>query len=384
MVWRDEGVIAHILKVSLKQPDLYVRSLKARGKETLRSMVRRLNGQGERVVGAINGDFFFRSSRAGVPHGVQVSDGRLIFGPRQRSMICFGADKTPYIAVVSLKGELKLGRGWSGKALRISGVNAFPDEFKKRDGILLYTPAFQELSAPRAVALVAAVKKITPALQVGDECRGTVSKVKPGSTELAVPEGGCLLYFLGQYALDLRRKLEPGIEVRLKITLPPIKGGVPQAIGGGPRLVRRGRVSVEFRKEDFERLHATEISGKRHPRAAVGYDRAKKYLYLVMVEGRHEESRGMTMEELAKFMRRANCYDAMAFDGGGSAAMYVLRRGIVSKSVGGGGRVEEREIANSLLISSKRPQLLLDPGAKTDTTTGGAGGNPGRGFRASP
>jgi len=42
-------------------------------------MVDRLNDQGERVIGAINGDFFRRESKAGVPHGVQVTDGKLIY-----------------------------------------------------------------------------------------------------------------------------------------------------------------------------------------------------------------------------------------------------------------------------------------------------------------
>lgn len=372
MHWEDDGVVAHILKTVLKRPNLFIRSLKAEGKETLRTMVARLNRQDERVIGAINGDFFFRDSRAGVPHGVQVSDGKLIFGPRKRSMICFGVKKTPYIAVVYFKGELRL--GLSSKALKIDSVNAFPKEFKKRDGILLYTPAFQELEASRYVGIVAAVERITPALQVGDECKGTITTVKPGGTQLAVPKDGCLLYFLGNYALELQGKLRPGIDVRLKIALPPIKGGVPQAIGGGPRLVRAGRVSVGFDKEDFSRLHAAEINGKRHPRSAVGYDKSKTYLYLVMVEGRHKKSRGMTMRELANFMRRLRCYDAMAFDGGGSAALYVLRRGIVSKSIGGGGRVEEREIANSLLISTKRPEQRLKP----DVFEGVKGGVPVR------
>ena len=353
---QQNGVVVNILKVTLKQKDLYVRSLKATGTETLGAMVERLNDQGERVIGAINGDFFRRQSKAGVPHGVQVADGKLIFGPRKRSMICFGPKKTPYIAVVGLKGEVRVG-GSRPRSYRIDAVNAFPNEFKKRDGVLLYTPAFQELAASRYLGLVAAVEKIDPALQVGDQCRGRVARVERGGggAEVAVPADGCLLYFLGKYARELHGRLKKGVDIRLKLSLPPIKGGVPQAIGGGPRLVRKGRVNVEFGKEDFDRLHMSHLNNARHPRSAVGYDRAKKYLFLVMVEGRHEESRGMTMGELGKYMKGLGCYDAMAFDGGGSAAMYVLGKGIASRSN------EEREIANSLIISTKRPDLVRDP-----------------------
>ena len=50
--------------------------------------------------------------------------------------------------------------------------------------------------------------------------------------------------------------------------------------------MRKGRVAVEFDNEDFHPLHVSEINNKRHPRSAVGYDRKKRYLYFVMVEGR--------------------------------------------------------------------------------------------------
>ena len=84
-----------------------------------------------------------------------------------------------------------------------------------------------------------------------------------------------------------------------------------------------------------------------------------------MVEGRHSESRGMTFGELAGFMAELGCYQAMAFDGGGSAGMYVAGKGIVSRSMGGFGQPEEREIANALLITTAKA-----PGAKTPADAG--------------
>ncbi len=367
-----EGLTAHVLRFTLNTPALHLRSLKASGKETLRTMVDRLNQSGERVVGAVNGDFFRRETAAGVPIGVQVSDEKLIFGPVKRSMIGFGKDNTPYIGIVELKGQLFIGEKKDPKkdALSIDGVNVFAREFKKPSGIILYTPAFQQLEAIRYTGLIAAVDKIAPALQVGEPCQGTVVKAEMGEQSLSVPPDGCLLYFVGEAARDGLDRLKPGVKVALQLSLPPIQGSVPQAIGGGPRLVRAGRKSVEFDKEDFTRLETLELHRKRHPRSAVGYDRNRKNLFLVMVEGRHEESAGMTMDELADFMIKLGCFEAMGFDGGGSAAMYVLGRGIASKSVGDGGQLEEREIANSLLITMERKFPPLKPADEKTGKTG--------------
>jgi len=346
------NIVVHVLRASIREKSIMIRSLKADGKETVRTMVNRLNNSGERVLGAINGDFFLRNTDAGVPNGVQVSDGKLIFGPANRSMIGFDKNNKPYIDIVKFKGEIEIDVKKSGfKPMKINAVNVFPKEFKSRDGILVYTPAFLALQPTRYLGLVVSIEKITPALQVGDECEGRIAEVSLKSEGMNIPQDGCLVYFLGKYAYQLNRKLSPGMPIKLRLSLPPIKGGVPQAIGGGPRILRSGKVSVEFTKEDFLRGDALYLNRKRHPRSAVGYDKSKKFLFLVTVEGRQRSGNiyGMTMQELGLFMKKKlRCYDAMGFDGGGSAAMYVVDRDIVSNSG------EERRIANSLLISVKR------------------------------
>ncbi len=343
-------LIAHVLKVNLKEKKIAIRSLKARGKETLGEMVSRLNGEGEKVVGAINGDFFSRSSEAGIPLGVQVSDGKLIFGPKRRTMIGFGTDNRPHMGVVGFKGAVTLG---SRKKItfNLDGVNILPKDFKKDDGIILYTPAFLKVQPDRAASLLISLEKITPALRVGNKCVGKVADVSYGSGNLDVPEDGCLITFIGAPARQFKNSIKKGLSVSLILTLPPVKGGVPQAISGGPRLLRRGRLSVEFNKEDFTREQSIYLNRKRHPRSAVGFDRLKKYLYLVMVEGRHPASQGVSMGELGELMRELGCYEAMSFDGGGSAALYVGNKGIVSYVDSLGSPPERRAIANSLLIT---------------------------------
>jgi hypothetical protein len=364
------GVIAHVLKMELKEKGLRLRSVKAHGKETVRQMVARMN-QEVRVVGAINGDFFRQETAAGIPYGGQVSDGRLIFAPMRRALIAFGPDNEPHIDVVNLKAKIcfepKAQRGPISRWPDLNGINIQEEEETRLSGIYLYTPAFLAVRSNRPHGLIAVVEQIQPALQVGDLCEGTVARIETGGRHVEVPEAGCLLYFFGETGKQAADKLKPGQPVALKIELPPIAGHVAQAIGGGPRLMRDGKKYNEINKESFEDFHRMEISS-RHPRAAIGYDRLKQNLFLVMVEGRHPRSRGMTFGELSTFLADLGCYQAMAFDGGGSAGIYVGGKGMVSLA---SGMSEERAIANGLLIT-----LVGEPRPKEPAGKGAAPPSP--------
>lgn len=358
-----DGVISHVVRADLKAADLRVRSVKADGKETVRDLASRLDVGDARVLAAINGDFFRPKTAAGLPFNAQVADGRVLFAPMKRSLIAFGPDNAPSIEIARMKARM----AFSTKAARatarwheIDDVNVLEEEITGRDGVFLFTPAFLGLKLGRAKGQIAVVEAVEPNLQVGDVCEGRIARVEDASADVDVPARGCLLFFNGTSARSLAAGLKPGHAVSLKIDLPPVSGDVAQAIGGGPRVVRDGRVSVELKNEDFDPVYAAEIS-KRHPRSAVGYDKAKRTLFLVMVEGRHDQSRGMTFKELAELLVKQGCHQAMAFDGGGSAGLWVAGKGFVSKSMGAFNRPEDREVANALVLTAVRRPPTADP-----------------------
>jgi exopolysaccharide biosynthesis protein len=70
----------------------------------------------------------------------------------------------------------------------------------------------------------------------------------------------------------------------------------------------------------------------------------------------------MSFGELASFMMELGCYQAMAFDGGGSAGLYVGGKGFVSRS-------EDRAVANGLLITTS----AAPPPKRTPVPSPGAG-----------
>ncbi|MGC8744608.1 MAG: phosphodiester glycosidase family protein [Verrucomicrobiia bacterium] len=61
-----------------------------------------------------------------------------------------------------------------------------------------------------------------------------------------------------------------------------------------------------------------------HPRTAVGLNRQRNKLILLVVDGRQKGfSEGMSLDELAQYMANLNCYEALNLDGGGSSIMIV-------------------------------------------------------------
>ena len=83
---------------------------------------------------------------------------------------------------------------------------------------------------------------------------------------------------------------------------------VAMAVTGNTFILRDG---VRVSKDDVD----------LHPRTAVALDRDTGQLMLLVVDGRQELSRGMTMKELAKLFQRLGAEDALNLDGGGSSIM---------------------------------------------------------------
>jgi len=80
--------------------------------------------------------------------------------------------------------------------------------------------------------------------------------------------------------------------------------------------------------------------GERHPRTAAGVDKSRRWLYLVVVDGRQPDySVGMTARELAELMTQLGADRAVNLDGGGSSILLVAGQdgalSIVNRPSGG-------------------------------------------------
>ncbi len=113
------------------------------------------------------------------------------------------------------------------------------------------------------------------------------------------------------------------------------------AISGERVLLRDGRRLVHNDSE-------------LHPRTAVGIDRDKGRILLLVVDGRSSISRGYTLVEEARLMRRLGAEDALNLDGGGSSTMVAARNGRrkVRNSPSDGA---QRYVADAIGVKYRRP-----------------------------
>jgi exopolysaccharide biosynthesis protein len=115
---------------------------------------------------------------------------------------------------------------------------------------------------------------------------------------------------------------------------------VRDALAAGPRLVVGGEVRVTLEEEGFFGSYLREP----HPRTAAGRT-ADGALILMVIDGRQSESRGATLEELARLMVEAGAVDALNLDGGGSSTLAVNGT-LVNRPTGG---TTERQVMSALI-----------------------------------
>ena len=89
-------------------------------------------------------------------------------------------------------------------------------------------------------------------------------------------------------------------------------------VSGGALLVEHGRVQVRVAEEKIP----ADIAMGRAPRTALGIKKDGTLL-MVVVDGRSNNSAGLTLTELATYMLRLGAREAVNFDGGGSSVMAI-------------------------------------------------------------
>ncbi len=118
------------------------------------------------------------------------------------------------------------------------------------------------------------------------------------------------------------------------------------AVSGTPLLIRDGTVKPELM--DTTRQGSAFVE-QRLARTAIGTDLIQSVLYFVAVEVKAGVSVGMSLRELAQFMKRFGAYNAINLDGGGSTTMVVGQRCVVPDESS-----YVRPVANALVVWRRR------------------------------
>ena len=295
------------------------------------------------AIAAINGDFFYWDKPARTS-GLQIRQGTLMSQPRQRSAFAITAEGRPLVHVFGFQAGLITA---AGHTLPIVHFNRRPSS----DGLTYYNYLAQVSQDTVRAAMGFQLQSLGPQSVINDTVAARVMQVRRQVWPLKLSPGQWVVA-AGDEHVEAE-EIAPGDTVRLFCQLPPSVGHLQEAIGGGPRIVRDGMVSIEHEQEGMSEAFAAD----RHPRTAVGYSRRGEVLYLVTVDGRQPGySVGMSLPELADLMATKlahftdgghNAHQAVNLDGGGSTTM-VVRRQVVNRP---SDQTGERPVANALMVT---------------------------------
>ena len=307
------------------------------GIEPLDKIINRISGVSKKIIAGINADFYILRSGPfqGDPVGLCVLNGEIVSSPGIRSVFAILANGTPVIDRFEMESFMKL---QNGDLFEISGIN----QECPNDGIVINTHRFYTSTRAQKGSYQVTAGPLKRPLKSGADIKMILTAIMENDSTMTIPENGAAFVGIGKGA-EFLRKLSVNDMIEVSVRINPFGEKVKFAVGGTPRLIRNGKISIENKLENVRDSFVTT----RHPRTAVGFNENK--IFFVTVDGRREGwSAGMNLNELALFMLELGAEEAVNLDGGGSTTMWV--NGEI-KNRPSDGRV--RPVANALLLVKK-------------------------------
>ncbi len=271
----------------------------------------------ENAIAAVNASFF--KPDIGAPLGMSIIDGEVLTGPIYNRVV-FGIKENNEFLMdkLNVAGEISI-----GDELKLDLFNYNQPVFS-RYSYTIFTDRWGEKTPPTSEDFCHIMVR-----------NDKVELIKQSSID--IPKDGYVI--LGPRRI-IKNRINKGDKVSysMKIT-PGYWSDVKYAVGGGPYLVKNGKIFVDRQR------FTDKFLWKKEPRTAIGYSRAGT-LIIVTVDGRRKGvSEGATMPELAQIMWELGAYNAMNLDGGSSTQMVYKGELVNMPTVKGGGKV-----TNALLI----------------------------------
>jgi hypothetical protein len=285
------------------------------------------------AVAGINGDYFDPATNRAT--NIFVTNGRLLAMPRKRYSLVLSPAGEPQFTESTFTGQVQL----ADRSVNLDFINEMPDT----PAVSLLTPEFGEVAPHDNLTLVA----LQPLSGTTPLTRYRVAAIADNIH--AQPAGYYLAIGMDAYG----RTGVPNVGDVIEATgeLAPVGlDAIAAAIGGGPLVLQNG---LPF--EDPDGPTGSEYN-VRNPSSAAAVT-PDGTLLLIQIDGRDPlSSIGVTRPELAALMRGLGAENGIAFDGGGSSAIVVRRRGAreaALQNLPSDGF--ERPVSNGLFVYSTAP-----------------------------
>ena len=361
--WKERDAAVYVAEMRRESKNLRfgveLANTQLLGRETISGMARRLAQQDIPLLAGVNGSFGLRGDRVGrggVIFNLHIQDGELVsIAPRRDwwgfpppspwGETSFGVttDGEFLLDAVELNGVIHI----NGESLEVDCINQIRET---GCAAVLYTPRFGEQTlARRSYEVVLKGLKLPLTGRYRSRFKIDAVNRRGNST---IPSNGVVLALDYQLAVKWDTTFSAGGTGTLEIALSPVKWQqVPDGIGGNLRLLRNGKIEpelVEFHESGGRSNYRHRNAARWNPRSALGFNNEK--LFLIAVDGRqYGYSIGMTLYEMADFLRALGAKHAINFDGGSSSALWGLDD-IVNRP----SRGYERSVFNVAMITTQR------------------------------
>ena len=243
---------------------------------------------------------------------------------------------------VKLNGKIRI----DNSTLTIDAVNQICDSYSP---VVLYTSRFGRSTLTRR-CYEFVLKKLALPITGKYNSQFVVTAVNPRGNS-TIPSDGVVIAIEPRLGSRWYKKITKNSTGSLEIALTPNKWQTVQnGIGGNLRILRNGVVEpelAEFARTRGGSAYRHNNGASRHPRSALGFNDEK--LFLIVVDGRQPgHSMGMTLYDMASFLKDIGVKHAINFDGGSSSALWALGD-IVNKPA----HHYERPIFNVALIRKR-------------------------------
>ncbi len=324
---------AEVVKADLKEPHLALEVLSDPRGVSYLNTVEAIAKEYD-TVAAVNSDFFSwgQTTGRGSPVGPVYSKGSLMSSPSNGNEMYTLAQSWDNDIFINMFQYTMTLVAPNGNRHVIKGLNKYDD----LSGIMMYNKYWDSVSLDSTGTLHEMVVK-----------DGIVKEIRFNSEPVSLDSDTYVLATLSDWNTFLIDNFHAGDKVTIEISSNINTSDITLAAGGGAQILQNGQIPSGF----------SHNPAGNNPRTAAGVDKSGRILYLVTVDGRQNNSRGMTLTELAEFMKSIGVYNAINLDGGGSTQM--VAKNPVSGSqelVNTPSEKPYRKVSTVLGIKSDQPQ----------------------------